>query len=55
MSRGFQFYEKGVEFAGGLVVKDKNVIVSFGRNDVSSHLAVMPLDVVIKSLQPVNY
>jgi len=55
MSKGFQFYEKGVEFAGGLVVKGKDVIVSFGRNDVSSHLAVLPLEVVMKALKPVVY
>lgn len=55
ISKGFQFYEKGVEFAGGLVVKDKNVIVSFGRKDVSSHLAVIPLDTVMKSLKPITY
>ena len=55
MSKGFQFYEKGVEFAGGLVVKDKDVIVSFGRNDVSAHLATIPLEVVMKALKPVVY
>jgi len=52
MSKGFQFYQSGVEFAGGLVVKGKDVIVSFGRDDVSAHLAVLPLSAVMGSLLP---
>ena len=55
MSKGFQFYQPGVEFAAGLVMKGKDFVVSFGRGDVSSHLAVLPIKTVMESLQPIKY
>ena len=55
MSRGFIFYKDGVEFAAGLAVKGKNALVSFGREDVSSHIAELPMETILKSLQPVQY
>jgi hypothetical protein len=55
LSSGFQFYRPGVEFAAGIVKKDRDLLISFGREDVSSHIAVMPYDIVMKSLKPVNY
>jgi hypothetical protein len=54
VSNPFQFHKPGVEFAAGIVVKDKKVYVSFGREDVSSHIAILPLDTVLKSLQDVE-
>jgi hypothetical protein len=55
ISKPFQFYKPGIEFASGLVEKGDDFVVSFGREDVSSHLAFLPKDVVLKSLQPVKY
>lgn len=55
MSRGFRFHQAGVEFAAGLVFKGNQAIVSFGRNDVSSHLAFIDTDIIRQSLQPVVY
>jgi hypothetical protein len=55
VSKGFIFYKEGVEFAAGMVKKDNNLLISFGREDVSSHIATMPLDTVLKSLQAVKY
>jgi hypothetical protein len=55
LSRGFNFHKPGVEFAAGLVVKDKNALISFGREDISSHIATMPMETILKSLLPVKY
>lgn len=52
---GFRFHQPGVEFAAGLVEKGKDFVVSFGRNDVSSHLGFIPKDTVLQSLTPVEY
>jgi hypothetical protein len=55
VSKGFQFYKSGVEFAAGLVAHKDNFLISFGRDDVSSHIARLPKDVVLKSLIPLEY
>ena len=55
ISKGFQFFKSGVEFAAGLVAHKDNFLISFGRDDLSSHIAVMPKDLVLKSLIPIEY
>jgi hypothetical protein len=55
VSKGFQFVEPGVEFAAGLTTHDDSYLVSFGRKDVSSHIARLPIDLVHSALQRVNY
>jgi len=55
MSDPFIFYKPGVEFAAGLVMQGKNFLISFGRNDVSSHIAVMPVKTVLESLKSIDY
>jgi hypothetical protein len=55
ISNGFQFFLSGIEFAAGIVAHKDNFLISFGRQDVSSHLAVMPKELVLKSLIPVEY
>ena len=52
---GFRFHAPGVEFAAGLALKGDHAVVSFGRNDVSSHLAFIDVEYIFKSLQPVEY
>jgi hypothetical protein len=55
MSKGFIFYKPGIEFAAGLSARKKDLLISFGREDVSSHIAVLPYETVLKSLFPVVY
>lgn len=55
MSDGFIFYKPGVEFAAGLTTRKREILVSFGREDVSSHIAVLPYETVLKSLRPIMY
>lgn len=54
MSNGFQFFGPGIEFVGGMVEKNGNFVISFGRDDVSSHLAVIPKDRALKMLKPIS-
>jgi hypothetical protein len=55
VSPGFRFHRPGVEFAAGLVFKGNQAVISFGRNDVSSHLAFIDKSILVKSLKPVEY
>jgi hypothetical protein len=54
ISKGFIFEQMGVEFAAGLAEQDDNFLVSYGSKDVSSHIAVIPKDIVLKSLHPIK-
>jgi hypothetical protein len=51
LSQPFQFISAGIEFAAGLVEKDDNYIISFGKEDVSSHLGIIPKSKVRKSMK----
>ena len=55
LSKPFIFFKHGVEFAAGLTMQGKDFLISFGRADVSSHIAVMPVRTVLESLQPIEY
>jgi len=55
LSKGFQFYKPGVEFAAGIVSYEKDFVISYGSEDVSSHLAFISREKVLKSLTPVEY
>jgi len=55
MSEGFKFHSPGIEFACGLVAQKKDFLISFGKNDVSCHVARIPMDTVLKSLKTVEY
>jgi hypothetical protein len=54
ISKGFIFEHLGVEFAAGLTEQDDNFLVSYGSKDVSSHIASIPKETVLKSLHPVR-
>lgn len=54
MSKPFQFVSRGIEFAAGLVEKDDSYVVSFGKQDVSSHLGIIEKNKVRKLLVSVN-
>jgi hypothetical protein len=55
LSKGFNFYQPGVEFAAGIVSYEKDFVISYGSKDVSSHLAFLSQDKVLKSLVQVDY
>ena len=55
MSEGFKFHSPGIEVACGLVVQKNDFLMSFGKNDVSSHVARLPMEAVLKSLKAVDY
>ena len=55
LSDPFIFFKPGVEFAAGLTMQGKNFLISFGRNDISAHLASMPVATVLESLKPIEY
>jgi hypothetical protein len=54
LSRGFIFENRGVEFAAGLTTQGDNFLISYGSKDVSSHIAILPQELVFKSLLPVQ-
>jgi hypothetical protein len=53
LSSPFQFLGHGVEFGAGLIVKNDEVWVSFGREDVSSHIGKIKLETVLNMLKEV--
>jgi hypothetical protein len=55
VSEGFKFFRPGVEFAAGLTDHKDNFLISFGREDVSSHIAVLPKSMVFEMMVPVQY
>lgn len=55
VSEGFKFFRPGVEFAAGLATHKDNFLISFGREDVSSHIAVIPKAKVFEMMVPVEY
>ena len=54
ISKGFIFEQMGVEFAAGLCEQGDNFLVSYGSKDVSSHIASVSKETVLKSLQPIR-
>jgi hypothetical protein len=54
ISPPFQFISRGIEFVGGMVEIGENLVISFGKDDVSSHLSVIPKKDVLKALRSVE-
>lgn len=54
ISDEFVFDGPGIEFAAGLVEKDGNFIISYGHEDESAHLAIIPVETVLRLLGPVG-
>lgn len=54
ISDAFRFLGPGIEYASGLVKVGDSIIISFGREDVSSHLAIVPFAFVMSSLKNAN-
>ena len=53
-SKPFHFMSEGIEFAAGIVEKGDDYVISFGREDVSCHLAIINKKTVHKMLTPVD-
>jgi hypothetical protein len=53
MGDEFQFIGPGIEFAAGLVEMSDDLVVSFGKEDVSSHIAVILRSMVLSNLKSV--
>jgi len=49
----FQFIGPGIEFAAGLVEMGDDLVVSFGKDDVSSHVAIIPRSMALSNLKSV--
>ena len=50
----FVFDGPGIEFAAGMVEKDGNLIISYGREDSSCHLATIPKTTALSLLNPMD-
>ena len=53
MSPPFKFLDSNVEFGSGLIVKNKDVIVSFGENDRTAYLGKIGLEQVLNIMEEV--
>jgi len=54
MSRVFQFIARGIEFCAGIVEIGDDLVLTFGRSDVSAHAARAPKKDIISLLQPLD-
>lgn len=50
----FKFDGDGIEFAAGLIEHGDDYVISYGKEDVSSHLAFIPQEKVRRSLKPID-
>lgn len=53
-SPAFQFIAPGIEFVGGMVEMDDNFVITFGREDVSSHAAIIPKKLAFQMMRPID-
>lgn len=53
LSEPFQFISPGIEFAAGIVEMGDDYVISFGKNDASSHLAIIPIWRAMKMLKKI--
>jgi hypothetical protein len=54
LSREFFFEEFDVEFAVGLVQKEDQYVITYGRKDQSAHMAVIHKGTVMNMLEPIE-
>lgn len=50
LSERFRFGEEPIEFAAGIVLRDEEVVVSYGVQDRQARLATIPLSTVLEAL-----
>jgi len=54
ISDPFKFISKGIEFAAGLVQINDDLVISFGKDDVSSHIAIINKNTLMKTMTRVE-
>jgi hypothetical protein len=54
LSQEFQFIGPGIEFAAGLVEMDGDLVITFGKDDVSSHYCRIPKSTALRMLVGVD-
>lgn len=54
LSEPFNFDFNGIEFANGFIERGDEYVISFGKQDVSSHLAVAPQKKLLKTMKRVK-
>lgn len=54
VTQPFYFIHRGIEFAAGIVETKSEYVISFGKEDVSSHLAFIDKNIVQKGLKPIG-
>ena len=55
ITNGFNFFHYGVEFAAGLTEHKDDFVISWGKKDISSHIAFISKKLVLESLHPIKY
>jgi hypothetical protein len=55
LSSEFQFEHNGIEFAAGIVEKDDDFVISYGKDDLSSHLAIISKSIVLGALAKISF
>jgi hypothetical protein len=51
ISEPFVFVSPGIEFANGMIIKDDKLVISFGKDDISSHLAIIDFEKILKIMK----
>lgn len=54
VSDEFRFVSEGIEFAAGIVEKDDKYVISFGKDDLSSHLAIIDKSIVLSMMKSID-
>lgn len=54
MSDAFQFVSPGIEFVGGMVEMGDSLAISFGKDDASSHISMLPKAQALQMLKPIE-
>lgn len=54
ISEPFVFVSPGIEFANGVIIKDNRLVISFGKDDVSSHLAIIDFEKILKIMKSID-
>jgi hypothetical protein len=54
LSEEFKFISSGIEFAAGMVEMGDDLVITFGKEDVSSHYARINKKLVLSMLKPIS-
>lgn len=54
ISKPFFFEHRGIEFAAGIVEHEDDYVISYGKEDASSHIATIDKEIVANMLKPLR-